>query len=74
MKNMSVSRVMIFAVISALAILSLAAPSSAQQGMAPAARPHLWPSRRPPPRRRSRLSLPRLPMWRRRRPNVKEGF
>jgi biopolymer transport protein ExbB len=37
MKNMSVSRVMTFAVISALAILSLAAPSSAQQGMAPAA-------------------------------------
>jgi biopolymer transport protein ExbB len=36
MKNMSVSRVMVFAVIS-LAILSLAAPSSAQQGMAPAA-------------------------------------
>jgi biopolymer transport protein ExbB len=36
MKNMSVSRVMTFAVIS-LAILSLAAPSSAQQGMAPAA-------------------------------------
>ena len=37
MKNMSLSRVMTFAVISALAILSLAAPSSAQQGMAPAA-------------------------------------
>jgi biopolymer transport protein ExbB len=36
MKNMSNSRVT-FAVISALAILSLAAPSSAQQGMAPAA-------------------------------------
>ena len=37
MKNMSLSCVMTFAVISALAILSLAAPSSAQQGMAPAA-------------------------------------
>jgi biopolymer transport protein ExbB len=37
MKNMSLSRVMTFAVISALAMLSLAAPSSAQQGMAPAA-------------------------------------
>ena len=37
MKNMSLSRVMIFAVISALAMLSLAAPSSAQQGAAPAA-------------------------------------
>jgi biopolymer transport protein ExbB len=37
MKNMSLSRVTTFAVISALAILSLAAPSSAQQGMAPAA-------------------------------------
>jgi len=37
MKNMSLSRVTTFAVISALAILSLAAPSSAQQGMAPTA-------------------------------------
>jgi biopolymer transport protein ExbB len=37
MKNMSLSRVMIFAVISALAMLSLAAPSSAQQGTTPAA-------------------------------------
>jgi biopolymer transport protein ExbB len=37
MKNMSLSRAMIFAVISALAMLSLAAPSSAQQGAAPAA-------------------------------------
>jgi biopolymer transport protein ExbB len=37
MKNMSPSRVMTFAVISALAMLSLAAPSSAQQGAAPAA-------------------------------------
>jgi biopolymer transport protein ExbB len=37
MKNMSLSRVMTFAVISALAMLSLAAPSSAQQGAAPAA-------------------------------------
>jgi biopolymer transport protein ExbB len=37
MKNMSLSRVMIFAVISALAMLSLAGPSSAQQGVAPAA-------------------------------------
>ena len=37
MKNMSLSRAMTFAVISALAMLSLAAPSSAQQGAAPAA-------------------------------------
>jgi len=37
MKNMSLSRTMAFAVISALAMLSLAAPSSAQQGAAPAA-------------------------------------
>jgi biopolymer transport protein ExbB len=37
MKNMSLSRVMIFAAISALAMLSLAAPSSAQQGTTPAA-------------------------------------
>jgi biopolymer transport protein ExbB len=37
MKNMSLSRVMIFAAISALAVLSLAAPSSAQQGTTPAA-------------------------------------
>jgi biopolymer transport protein ExbB len=36
MKNMSLSRVTTFAVISALAMLSLAAPSSAQQGAAPA--------------------------------------
>jgi biopolymer transport protein ExbB len=39
MKNMSLSRVMTFAVISALAMLSLAAPSSAQQGAVPAAPP-----------------------------------
>ena len=37
MKNMSLSRVMAFAVISALAILSLAVPSSAQQNATPAA-------------------------------------
>jgi biopolymer transport protein ExbB len=37
MKNMSLSRTMAFAVISALAMLSLAAPSSAQQAAAPAA-------------------------------------
>jgi biopolymer transport protein ExbB len=37
MKNMSLSRAMTFAVVSALAMLSLAAPSSAQQGAAPAA-------------------------------------
>ena len=37
MKNMSLSRAMTFAVISALAMLSLAAPSSAQQGTSPAA-------------------------------------
>jgi biopolymer transport protein ExbB len=37
MKNMSLSRVTTFAVISALAILSLAVPSSAQQGTTPAA-------------------------------------
>jgi biopolymer transport protein ExbB len=37
MKNMSLSRVTTFAVISALAMLSLAAPSSAQQGTTPAA-------------------------------------
>jgi len=37
MKNMSLSRVMTFAVVSALAMLSLAASSSAQQGAAPAA-------------------------------------
>ncbi|MEH2627763.1 biopolymer transport protein ExbB [Bradyrhizobium sp. AZCC 1719] len=37
MKNMSLSRVKLFAVMSALAILSLAAPSSAQQGTPPAA-------------------------------------
>jgi len=37
MKNMSLSRVMTFAVISALAMLSLAVPSSAQQGATPAA-------------------------------------
>jgi len=37
MKNMSLSRVMILAAISALAMLSLAAPSSAQQGTTPAA-------------------------------------
>ena len=39
MKNMSLSRVMTFAVISALAMLSLAGPSSAQQGTTPAAPP-----------------------------------
>jgi biopolymer transport protein ExbB len=39
MKNMSLSRVMTFAVVSALAMLSLAAPLSAQQGAAPAAPP-----------------------------------
>jgi biopolymer transport protein ExbB len=39
MKNMSLSRVTTFAVISALAILSLAGSSSAQQGLAPAAPP-----------------------------------
>ena len=39
MKNMSLSRVTTFAVISALAMLSLAAPSSAQQGTTPAAPP-----------------------------------
>jgi biopolymer transport protein ExbB len=39
MKNMSLSRAMTFAVVSALAILSLAAPLSAQQGAAPAAPP-----------------------------------
>ena len=37
MKNMSLSRAMTFAVVSALAMLSLAAPSSAQQVTAPAA-------------------------------------
>jgi biopolymer transport protein ExbB len=37
MKNMSFSRVMTFAVVSALAMLSLAASSSAQQGATPAA-------------------------------------
>jgi biopolymer transport protein ExbB len=37
MKNMSLSRAMTFAVISALAMLSLAGPSSAQQGTTPAA-------------------------------------
>ena len=37
MMNMSLSRAMAFAVISALAMLSLAVPSSAQQGAAPAA-------------------------------------
>jgi biopolymer transport protein ExbB len=37
MKNMSLSRAMTFTVISALAMLSLAAPLSAQQGAAPAA-------------------------------------
>jgi biopolymer transport protein ExbB len=37
MKNMPLSRVTTFAVISALAMLSLAAPSSAQQGATPAA-------------------------------------
>jgi biopolymer transport protein ExbB len=37
MKNMPLSRVMIFAVISALAMLALAAPSSAQQNVSPAA-------------------------------------
>jgi biopolymer transport protein ExbB len=37
MKNMSLSRVTTFAVISALAMLSLAAPLSAQQGATPAA-------------------------------------
>ena len=37
MKNMSLSRATAFAVISALAMLSLAVPSSAQQGAAPAA-------------------------------------
>jgi biopolymer transport protein ExbB len=37
MKNMSLSRVTTFAVISALAMLSLAEPSSAQQGTTPAA-------------------------------------
>jgi biopolymer transport protein ExbB len=36
MKNMSLSRAMTFAVVSALAMLSLAAPLSAQQGAAPA--------------------------------------
>jgi biopolymer transport protein ExbB len=39
MKNMSLSRVTTFAVISALAMLSLAAPLSAQQGTTPAAPP-----------------------------------
>jgi biopolymer transport protein ExbB len=39
MKNMSLSRVMTFAVVSALAMLSLAASSSAQQSTAPAAQP-----------------------------------
>ena len=39
MKNMSLSRAMTFAVVSALAMLSLAAPLSAQQGTAPAAPP-----------------------------------
>jgi biopolymer transport protein ExbB len=39
MKNMSLSRVMTFAVVSALVMLSLAAPLSAQQGAAPAAPP-----------------------------------
>jgi biopolymer transport protein ExbB len=39
MKNMSLSRVTTFAVISALAMLSLAGPLSAQQGTAPAAAP-----------------------------------
>ena len=39
MKNMSLSRAMTFAVIAALAMLSLAAPTSAQQGTAPAAPP-----------------------------------
>ena len=39
MKNMPVSRVMTFAAIAALAMLSLAAPSSAQQSAAPAAAP-----------------------------------
>jgi biopolymer transport protein ExbB len=39
MKNMSLSRAMTFAMISALAMLSLAAPSSAQQGASPAAPP-----------------------------------
>jgi biopolymer transport protein ExbB len=39
MKNMSLSRVTTFAVISVLAILSLAASSSAQQGTTPAAPP-----------------------------------
>ena len=37
MKNMSLSRATTFAVISALAMLSLAAPSSAQQSTTPAA-------------------------------------
>jgi biopolymer transport protein ExbB len=37
MKNMSLSRVMTFAVISALAMLPLAGPTSAQQGTTPAA-------------------------------------
>jgi len=37
MKNMPLSRAMTFAVVSALAMLSLAAPSSAQQGAAPVA-------------------------------------
>jgi biopolymer transport protein ExbB len=39
MKNMSLSRLTTFAVISALAMLSLATPLSAQQGAAPAAPP-----------------------------------
>jgi len=39
MKNMTLSRVTTFAVISALAMLSLAAPSSAQQSTTPAAAP-----------------------------------
>jgi biopolymer transport protein ExbB len=39
MKNMTLSRVTTFAVISALAMLSLAAPSSAQQSTSPAAAP-----------------------------------
>jgi biopolymer transport protein ExbB len=39
MKNMSLSRVTTFAVVSALVMLSLAAPLSAQQGAAPAAPP-----------------------------------
>jgi biopolymer transport protein ExbB len=72
MKNMSLSRVTTFAVISALAMLSLAAPLSAQQGTAPAA-PSAPVAKQAPAV--SRRSCPGgAPMRRRRRPNVKESF